>query len=135
MSGVKFTGKNGKSIFLPYAGSCYDGKTPQNGTLSYYWIADRLHCDAKKANAMKLLDGQTIFTQCQLRTGLPIRPLYVLVGETLPPEANSNIIDGINDVQQNMKTGDAIYNLQGIKMEGELQPGIYIRNGKKFIVK
>ena len=27
------------------------------------------------------------------------------------------------------------HTIQGVKVEGELKPGIYIRNGKKFVVK
>ena len=38
--------------------------------------------------------------------------------------------------QQKGKTSDAVYDLQGRKMNAEsLKAGIYIRNGKKFIVK
>ncbi len=133
--GLRITGPNGNKIFMPYAGSCYDGKTPQSGTLSYYWTCDRYNCINKKANALNVQDGQATFTQCQLRTGLPIRPLYMLVNETTVEFANSGYADGINDIEQAEKSGDAIYNLQGIKMEGQLRPGIYIRNGKKFVVK
>ena len=135
IKGLRFTGPNGNTIFMPYAGSCYDGKKPQDGTLSCYWISDRMNCLARKANALKVQGGQATFTQCQLRTGLPIRPLYALVSEVIIEPANSGLVDGINDVQQTEKTDDTIYNLQGIKVQGELKPGIYIQNGKKFVVK
>ncbi len=135
IKGLRFTGPNGNTIFMPYAGSCYDGKKPQDGTLSCYWISDRMNCLARKANALKVQGGQATFTQCQLRTGLPIRPLYALVSELIIEPANSGLVDGINDVQQTEKTDDTIYNLQGIKVQGELKPGIYIQNGKKFVVK
>ncbi len=134
IKGLRFTGPNGNTIFMPYAGSCYDGKKPQDGTLSCYWISDRMNCLARKANALKVQGGQATFTQCQLRTGLPIRPLYALVSELIIDPANSGLVDGINDVQQTEKTDDTIYNLQGIKMQGELKPGIYVRNGRKFVV-
>ena len=134
IKGLRFTGPNGNTIFMPYAGSCYDGKKPQDGTLSCYWISDRMNCPARKANALKVQGGQATFTQCQLRTGLPIRPLYALVSELIIEPANSGLVDGINDVQQTEKTDDTIYNLQGIKMQGELKPGIYVRNGRKFVV-
>ena len=34
-------------------------------------------------------------------------------------------------------TDDAVYNLQGVRMPADTQlaPGIYLRNGKKFIVR
>ena len=47
-------------------------------------------------------------------------------------------VAGIEDIQTETAAGDGkIYNLQGIQMpsKNSLQPGIYILNGKKFIVK
>ena len=32
-------------------------------------------------------------------------------------------------------SNDAIYNLNGVRMSGKLQKGIYIQNGKKIVVK
>lgn len=45
--------------------------------------------------------------------------------------------DGISEVQIDAaNTSDAVYNLQGVRMNGKNLPaGIYIKNGKKFIVK
>ena len=42
------------------------------------------------------------------------------------------IKDGIVTVNSN---NDAIYNLQGVRVNSATQKGIYIKNGKKFIVK
>lgn len=44
---------------------------------------------------------------------------------------------GISDViTETVSTSDAIYNLQGVRMNGKNLPvGIYVKNGKKFIVK
>ena len=43
-------------------------------------------------------------------------------------------IDGVS--QENVTTGTTIYDLQGRKMTGnDLNKGIYIKNGKKFVVK
>jgi len=44
--------------------------------------------------------------------------------------------DGISEVKVGATTSDAIYNLQGVRMNGKNLPaGIYVKNGKKFIVK
>lgn len=44
---------------------------------------------------------------------------------------------GIRDIISDTEPAgnDRIYNLMGIEVKGELTPGIYIRNGKKFLVK
>ena len=45
---------------------------------------------------------------------------------------------GINDIFEDTTVAPAdgrIYNLQGIQMTEPLAPGIYIRDGKKFVVK
>lgn len=43
--------------------------------------------------------------------------------------------DGIDTVKANNTADGAIYNIMGQKMSGNLPAGIYIQNGKKFIVK
>ena len=42
---------------------------------------------------------------------------------------------GIADVKIDNVTNDAIYDLQGRRVSNPLRKGIYIRNGKKFIVR
>ena len=54
-------------------------------------------------------------------------------------DANDDEITGILEVKQNAKNNsnidsNAIYNLQGVRVSGA-QKGIYIQNGKKFVVK
>lgn len=48
---------------------------------------------------------------------------------------SQEIIDGINTVKNNSIENDKIYNLQGMEVKRPLKRGIYICNGKKFIVK
>ena len=48
---------------------------------------------------------------------------------------SQEIIDGINTVKNNSIENGKIYNLQGMEVKRPLKRGIYIRNGKKFIVK
>ena len=47
-------------------------------------------------------------------------------------------ISGIEDIITDSETSTGngkIYNLMGIEVKGNLTPGIYIRDGKKFLVK
>ena len=48
---------------------------------------------------------------------------------------SQEIIDGINTVKNNVVEDGKIYNLQGMEVKRPLKRGIYICNGKKFIVK
>ena len=43
---------------------------------------------------------------------------------------------GIEEIHYAVVADDRIYNLQGVQMEaGQLKPGIYIKNGRKFIIR
>ena len=42
---------------------------------------------------------------------------------------------GIEGVAATTKGDNRVYNLMGVECHAPLAPGIYIRNGKKFIVK
>ena len=48
---------------------------------------------------------------------------------------NEEFTSGINDVMVTRKPTGKTYNLQGMEVKGDLQKGIYIRDGKKFVVK
>lgn len=44
--------------------------------------------------------------------------------------------NGITEVKSDVVSSDAVYNLQGVRMNGKNLPaGIYVKNGKKFAVK
>ncbi len=139
VKGIQFTSKNNsKCIFLPYAGSCYDGKTPADGTASYYWTSTSY--DSQKAYAINVKSGKATSTTCQKRTGLPYRCVarYVrkLRGDEYPLSNSGNFyIDGISNATVQTSADNAIYTLQGVKVEGKPQPGIYVKNGRKVVVK
>ena len=145
VKGVVFTSKkNNKCIFLPYSGSCYDGKTPANGTSSYYWTSTSY--DSQKAYAVSVANGKVTSTTCQKRTGLPyrsvaryVRPLewqeYPDYWEGEWSNSGNFYIDGISNVKGQTSTDNTIYTLQGVKVEGKPQPGIYVKNGRKVVVK
>ena len=137
VKGVLFTSKkNGKTIFLPYAGSCYDGKTPADGTASYYWTSTS--SDSQKAYSVSLKSGKATSTTCQKRTGLPYRSVAHYVRELDPSEYSNSgnfYIDGISNTKVQAPADNAIYTLQGVKVEGTPQRGIYVKNGRKIVVK
>ena len=142
VKGVLFTSKkNGKTIFLPYSGSCYDGKTPADGTASYYWTSTS--SDSQKAYAVSVKSGKATSTTCQKRTGLPYRTvarykreLYWYENPELSGANSGNFyIDGISNTKVQAPADNAIYTLQGVKVEGTPQRGIYVKNGRKIVVK
>ena len=47
----------------------------------------------------------------------------------------TNPSTGIESLRTSSKTADTVYDLQGRRVSNSLRPGIYIRNGKKFVVK
>lgn len=44
-------------------------------------------------------------------------------------------INSVNGVEGIAENDNAVYNLQGVRMSGSLPKGLYIKNGKKFILK
>ena len=135
VKGIRFTGSNGQSVFFPYAGSYYDSSTPASGTVSYYWTSNMYNDDTKKAYAVKMKGGAATMTQCQRRTGLPIRPVYKFYESEWANNSNFET-DGIRQMETAAPVIDqSVYTLQGVKVEGALKPGIYIKNGHKFVVK
>ncbi len=43
--------------------------------------------------------------------------------------------DGINNVVTNVNANNDVYSLSGVRMNGKLNKGIYIKNGKKVVIK
>ena len=127
---------NGNSFYLPLLGCYYDNFTPSRGraSSSFYWVSDISASDSKKAWSL-LLKGnwEASITTCQRRTGMQVRAIYYPSGSSQPMLSPADI----NDIQNLhiADNDDSIYTLQGIKVEGTLRPGIYIRKGRKFVVK
>ena len=45
------------------------------------------------------------------------------------------VVTGIENVQSRLSDTEAVYNLRGQKVTGTLKPGLYIKNGKKVVIK
>ncbi len=135
VAGLRFTGPNGNSIFLPFTGSWYDGKKYSQGESAFYWSGSIYTANTQRAYSLYIKSGVDEVSKCFRRTGLNIRPVYVQ-GSVNANEADFDTLDDIPIIYQDEDISDApVYNLQGMKMEGELPPGIYIKHGKKFVVK
>lgn len=134
----KMVSKNNENTFyLPLLGCYYDNYTPgrERASSSYYWVSDISASDNKKAWSLFLKGNwEASIAQSQRRTGMQVRAIYY------PNGSNQLMLSpsGINDLQNNQHItdyDDSIYTIQGVKVEGSLRPGIYIQNGRKFVVK
>ena len=50
-------------------------------------------------------------------------------------DGSTTAISSVNADAKNSKYAEGVYNLNGVKMEGALKKGVYIKDGKKFVVK
>ena len=83
-----------------------------------------------------LSDGNVTFSQCQKRTGMPLRAIARYSGTYVNGSNFDHFeVDGIRNIGTSQEDDSPVYNLQRVKMEGALKPGVYIRNGRKFVVK
>ena len=155
VKGMTVTGPNGNFIFLPYGGYMYEGQVVSKGMGGYYW-SSTLHTTKSKAYTLNLKNSAVAYSSFYRRTGIYIRPVcgdghgsgavdpdpgYVGPGPgpILPDPYFSNQslfdTDGIETIGVSSASGD-IYTLSGVKVDASnLQPGVYVRNGKKFVVK
>ena len=131
VKGEKFTSKtNGGSIFLPGAGirnltDIYG--TDDSDSQGYYWSSSLYPSDSSLACGMYFSSDGAKWG-CDFRyDGLIVRPVISETNSIYLPESSSN------------KACQAIYNLYGIKVDGDnmntLPPGICITNGKKIVIK
>ncbi len=155
VKGMVVTGPNGNFIFLPYGGYMYEGQVLSKGTGGYYW-SSTLHTTKSKAYTLNLKNSAVAYSSFYRRTGVYIRPVcgdgqgsgtvdpdpgYVGPGPgpILPDPYFSNQslfdTDGIETIGVSSVPGE-IYTLSGVKVDASnLQPGVYVRDGKKFVVK
>lgn len=54
---------------------------------------------------------------------------------TTVEEVEKTLTTGIEDVTETKVSDNRIYNLQGVQVQNASKPGLYIKNGKKFVVK
>ncbi len=128
--GHLFTGANGGSIFLPAAGYRAGYYRCHAGESGYYWSSTQCPSLASGAYRFNIyFSGGMTLVVCGCYEGNTVRP----------------VISGTNNINfsesASIAPNQAIYNLYGIKVADNaaymntLPPGIYIVNGKKFVVK
>ena len=130
VKGYNVKGPSGKTIFLPFSGCSYDGSNYGSGSYGYYWSANNVSSDVSKAQAAYVKSGtKTTIANLNRRTGVAIRAVKATTS------INGSETDDINYIKEQDTEDDAIYTLQGIRVVGNPQPGIYIKNGQKIVVK
>ena len=158
VKGMTVTGPNGNSIFLPYGGCKYDGKVLGGGTAGYYW-SGTLYSSNYGAYTLTIKNSVPSYSYCYRRTGVYIRPVcgegsgesgiidnldpgYSGPGPSpiLPDPYFSNHslfdTDGIESVGESSTIDTDIYTLSGIKVDARnLKSGVYVRKGRKFVIK
>ncbi|MBP3766841.1 MAG: CotH kinase family protein [Prevotella sp.] len=91
--------------------------------------------------ALATLNGKTALYKIRSGVTIPQNKAYLCVESQQAPAAIFfGDIDGgttgLNEISVNADSQhEAVYDLQGRRMKGNLAKGIYIKNGKKFIVK
>ena len=91
--------------------------------------------------ALATLNGKTALYKIRSDVTIPLNKAYLCVESQQAPAAIFfGDIDGgttgLNEISVNADSQhEAVYDLQGRRMKGNLAKGIYIKNGKKFIVK
>ena len=75
VKGMQFTGPNGKYIFLPYSGYCWDTENSKAGTEGSYWSATQT-TSVNKAHEMNFSKDQMLW-DCYINrfAGLTVRPV------------------------------------------------------------
>lgn len=146
VSGHLFTGPNGGTIFLPESdiwredhpdnatlNSNNDGKIKETDVLpsaGYYWASTHSPSNSTFASSLLFSNGFAYWDTYNYRSaGLTVRPVIIGTTHIVHPKSFAD------------DTSQAVYNIHGIKVSDTiadiktLPPGIYIRDGKKVIVK
>ena len=138
VAGLRFKGPNGNTIFFPMAGYKYDSNYSAKGTQCYIWT-DTKDIVTKYAYKSMALYLERSSSSAKANTTAAPRRSGVIVRAVRAGSSSANSYDfdtdGVRGVNIAPPSDGSTYTIQGVKVEGELKPGIYIRNGKKFVVK
>ena len=94
----------------------------------------------KAGDTVQLWKANSFQATSNIVVTLPELPegLYWDTTNLLTKEGRLTVTDvpsGINGVKMDTNQDDTIYNLNGMKVSGPLKKGIYIKNGKKIVIK
>jgi len=108
VAGVRFTAKNGNSIFIPYAGYRVGAEKTNDGN-GYYWTSNVTNINELYGKSLTLKSGSAAIGQSQLAYGLSLRSVRaeepVEEGITI---RNYNAVQG--DIENNGNYRFDIYN-------------------------
>jgi hypothetical protein len=76
VNGVRVTGPNGNSIFLPYGGEMFDDVLSHDGAVGYYYASTLSSEGEKYAPALVCLGNKPEFVNYARYYGLSIRPVF-----------------------------------------------------------
>ena len=122
VKGYNVKGPSGSTIFLPFSGCSYDGKSYGSGTYGYYWTANNVSSDASKAQAAYVkASTTTTVPSLNRRTGCAIRAVASTTsgGGTVTPDpptptGNMELVDlGLSVKWANMNMGATANSGQG----------------------
>lgn len=131
INGVKgglFTGPNGSTIFLPVAGYRWEDELRFAGSYGYYWSSTQSPYESSYAYFMSFHSDEAYWAY-RRGFGQSVRPVISVTNSIHLPESSSD------------KSSQPVYNVFGIKVADNLRyantlpSGVYIVNGKKFVVK
>lgn len=136
INGSMFTSSiNGNSIFLPASGRrSFDESLHNEGLLyvgssGFYWSSTQSSSDSY--DAYTLTFGPSSTSDCTIWIDGNDRFIGRSVRPVINESVNINPLEPFSD-----KTNQAIYNIYGIKVDGDnLKPGMYIQGGKKYVVR
>ena len=124
VKGKKFTGKNGGTIFMPLAGYRWREDLIDDGYVGYYWSSTQDPSYSDNAYRLYFSSDYASWNSNYRFFGLSVRP--VTSGTN-----NINLLESSSE-----KASQAIYNIYGLKVDGDnLKPGVYIQGGKKYVVR
>ncbi len=116
---TKVTGPNGNFIYFPYPGNFTDKYLYYKNSIGSYWSSN-LRSDSY-AEDLDFISGMPSLNGDSRYHGQSIRPVYA--------EATS-----ITPIAKDIETKGEMYNLHGQRID-KPSKGIYIKNGKKIIIR
>lgn len=128
VKGGLYTGPNGGTIFLPAAGYRWGEELRYADSYGYYWSSSQSPYESSYAYFMSFHSEDTYWAY-RRGYGQSIRPVISETNSICFPESSSD------------KSCQAVYNILGIKVADNpgsantLPSGLYIVNGKKFVIK
>ena len=122
--GFRFIAANGNSIFMPIAGFHWlYGRDSYVGVYGNYWTGDKYEDD---------IDGYRLYLECQEASAI-LNASFRYNGQNVRPVSYHTT--GIVAIDDSNKTYGHYYTLDGLQVEKANYSGLYIRNGKKVLIR